>query len=275
MMKRRTARRGSVADVRPQRSKAQMLKNVAAGIIANLATIVLTVAGGALLLLARRRALLRFWGIGETRKVRIYISHLHITTGGALDAHGTPRSYQGSVVTQLESKMGSLLRNLFFASLPGGSVQPNWLKTFLFINADVDVQPAPAMETAIEPGCTVVSLGSPGYNAVSGAIEQNCHSPVRFAPGNGSIQLPGNLVITNPKQCFVVRVQTGGRFWFYAAGLSEGGTAAAAYYLASQWKRLDRQYRKSHSFYVVLEIVGDDFRNSHIVSEAAIEMAAA
>jgi hypothetical protein len=245
--------------------------SVGAGIIANFATVALTIGAGALFLVGRRRALLRFWGIADIRKIRIYISHLRIITGGALDAHGTQRSYQGSVVTQLESEMGAVLRGLFFASLPGGVVQPGWVKVLLFINADVIVQPAPGTAAAIDPEGTVVSLGSPGYNTVSAAIEQNCQSPVRFAPGNTAMQLPGNLTSNNPRQCFVVRLRAGSRLWFYAAGLSEAGTAAAANYLASAWRRLDRRYRKSPSFFVVLEISGDDFRNSRIIAEGALD----
>ena len=249
--------------------------SVGAGIIANFATIAVTIAAGALLLAGRRRALLRFWGIEDLKKIRIYISHLRIIPGGALDAQGTPRSYQGSVVTQLESEMGALLRGSFFVSLPGGVAQPAWAKALLFINADVIVQAAPSTAAAIDPEGSVVSLGSPGYNTVSAAIEQNCQSPVRFAPGNTAIQLPGNLTTTNPRQCFVVRLRAGGRFWFYAAGLSETGTAAAAYYLASAWRRLDRRYRTSPSFFLVLEISGDDFRNSRIISEGTLDDPAA
>ncbi len=92
--------------------------------------------------------------------------------------------------------------------------------------------PAPLQSQDIDQEGTVITLGSPGYNVVSGHIEISCGSPVRFAQGNAAIQLPGNLVIQNGRQSVVVRLQSGDRYWFYAAGLSEGGTAAAAFYLA-------------------------------------------
>ncbi len=105
--------------------------NVGAGVIANVATIVLTIGGGTAFVVMRWRALVRFWGIRETKKVRIYLSHLRIVAGGAIDANGQPRSYQGSVVTHLESEMGTLLKSLFFATIPGGVAQPNWLNSLL------------------------------------------------------------------------------------------------------------------------------------------------
>ncbi|MCX5903350.1 MAG: hypothetical protein NTV89_07735, partial [Proteobacteria bacterium] len=60
--------------------------NVGAGVIANALFVALTIGFGIFFLAIRRRALLRFWGIREIKKIRIYISHLRITRGGALDA---------------------------------------------------------------------------------------------------------------------------------------------------------------------------------------------
>ena len=118
-------------------------ESLGAVVAANVIFVVLTVGTGVLVLAIRRRALARFWGIRESKKIRIYISHLQISRGGALDATGTPRSYQGSVVTQLESEMGEVLKSLFFAAVPGRTVQPGWIKALLFVKADVEVQPAP------------------------------------------------------------------------------------------------------------------------------------
>jgi hypothetical protein len=163
---------------------------------------------------------------------------------------------------------------LFLATLPGDAVQPTWFKALLLVGADVQVLPSPDSAAQIEADGTVVSLGSPAYNAVSAAIE-GYNSPVRFGPNNGAIQLPGNVAVTNPRQASVVRLRSGQRFWFYAAGLSEGGTAAAAHYLAKSWRRLDRLYRNSPSFFVALEVLGNDYRHARVIGEAAVETAMA
>ena len=245
-------------------------ESVGASLTANVVFVVITLCGGLLVLSIRRRALLRFWGMADVKKARIYISHLRIQSGGALDATGTARSYQGSVVTQLEAEMGNVIKSLFMAQVPGPTVQPTWAKALLFVSADVEVLPAPPQPAGIDHEGTVVTLGSPGYNVVSGHIETTCGSPVRFTQDNAAIQLPGNLTIQNGRQSVVVRLQSGDRYWFYAAGVSEGGTAAAAFYLAKHWRRLYRVYRKSPSFYVVIEFSGTDFRNTRVVAEAAI-----
>ncbi len=245
-------------------------ESVLAGITANILFVALTVGFGLTVLWFRRRALLRFWGMREVRKLRIYISHLRIQTGGAIDASGTPRSYQGSVVTQLESEMGATLKSLFSVSIPGRAVQPNWTRALLFVNTDVEAQPAPLQPQQIDQEGTVVALGSPGYNVVSGAIETNCKSPVRFVDDNTAIQLPGNIKITDFRQAVVARLLSGDRYWFYAAGMSETATAAAAYYLAKSWGRLDRVHRRSPSFFVAIQFSGDDFRNARVIAEAAM-----
>jgi hypothetical protein len=138
------------------------------------------------------------------------------------------------------------------------------------VSADVEVRPAPIQPQAIDQQGTVIAFGSPGYNSVSGHIETACGSAVHFTPGNTAIQLPGGLTVQDPLQSVVVRLKSGDRYWFYAAGLSEGGTAAAAFYLARHWRRLDRVFRKSPSFYVLVELSGADFRNTRVIAEAAM-----
>ena len=110
----------------------------------------------------------------------------------------------------------------------------------------------------------------PGWPCNRVGFRRCCSSVQMLRCNRHLIQLPGNLMITNPRQSVVVRLFSGGRYWFYAAGLSEVGTAAAAYYLAKSWKRLDRRYRKSPSFFVALECSGNDYRNTRVFSEAAL-----
>jgi hypothetical protein len=251
-----------------------MWVDIIAGVVGNILTVLLTLAGGWFLWLAvGRRALRRFWGIGESKQIRIYISNLNLLPGGAVDSSGTPRTARGPVVSQSESEMAGLLKNLFFASFQGA--QFDWVRALLLIEADVTVVPAPdsvAAIAAIERYGTVVTLGSPGYNPISGAIERDYKSPVRFINDNRAIQLPGNFTTDDPRHCFVVRLMMAGRFWFYVAGLDGDGTAGAAYYLATSWRRLDKRYQKSPSFYVALERVGDDFRNSRVVAEGSLDL---
>jgi hypothetical protein len=42
-------------------------------------------------------------------------------------------------------------------------------------------------------------------------------------------------------------------------------------YLAKSWRRLDRVYRNSPSFFVALEALGDDYRHTRVIGEAAVD----
>jgi hypothetical protein len=255
--------------------------SVAAGVVGNLIFVVVTIGVGYIVyLVLRRGALYAFWGLQPIRKIRIYVSHLRVVTGhpkcpegrigGAVGPDGKLRSYQGSVVTLLETEMANLMRGLFFASVPGRAIQPEWLKSILLTNADAEVLASPVAGSQIDPEGTVVALGSPGYNLVSRDIENACKSPVRFANDNSAIRLPGNVTITDGRQAVVVRLRCLDRYWFYAAGMSEDGTTAAGYYLATAWRRLHKKYKKIPSFFVVVEIQGTDFRRCRVISEGAL-----
>jgi hypothetical protein len=259
----------------------EFAKSVAAGVVGNLLFVILTVSVGYIVyVVLRRGALYDFWGLRSIRKIRIYVSHLRVVTGhpqspegmigGALGPDGILRSYQGSVVTLREMEMANLLRGLFFASLPGQAIQPAWLKSLLLTNADAEILPSPVGDTQPDPDSTIVALGSPGYNNVSRDIENACQSPVRFVDGNTAIELPGNVKLKSGLQGVIVRLKCLDRYWFYAAGLSEPGTAAAAYYLATAWRGLHQRYKRTPSFFVVVEIPGDDFRRCRVISEGVL-----
>lgn len=246
-------------------------ESVAAGVVANLLTIVLTILGGFVIyVLLRRRALHEFWGLRSVRSVRIYLSHLRVVKGGTIGPDGAPRSFEGSVVTLLETEMANLLRGLFFATLPGRAIQPAWLKSLLLTSADAQIVPSPVGEEQPYPDGTVVALGSPGYNNVSREIESTCKSPVHFVNDNAAIRLPGGVIIDGGHQGVVVRLKCLDRYWFYAAGMSEEGTAAAAYYLATAWRRLHRRYKRTPSFFVVVEFPDSDFRSCRVINEGVL-----
>jgi hypothetical protein len=252
----------------PQEVLAVFWGNVWAGIVANFFFALVTLAGGMFVLSRRRDAMRRFWGASNVLSIRVYLSHLRIAQGGALDPIGASRSFSGAVVTQLEAEAAGILRNLFLARVPGAELQHAWIKSLLFVAADVQTLPSPLDAGEIDSTSTVITLGSPAYNVVSGHAQ--VESPVQLINDNTAIQLPGGMRLTDTRQSVIVRRQIGGKYWFYAAGLSEAGTAAAARYLATSWRRLNRIYSKSQSFYVAIEMEGTDPEVSRVIAEAPI-----
>lgn len=258
-----------------------MIENVLAGFIANLLFLILTIAIGYLFyLIFLRKSLYCFWGIKDVRKIRVYTSHLRVVLGhpecpegrigGALAPDGKLRSFQGSVVTQLETFNAALICNLFYASIPGKAIQPEWLKRILITNVDSEIASSSIQGTTIEPEGTIVAIGSPGYNNVSKYIELELHCPVHFVDDNKNIQLPGGLKIDNTRQGVIVRLKHSERYFFYAAGISEAGTAAATYFLANSWKKLHKKYKKIDSFFAVVQFTVEDYRMSRVITEGQL-----
>ena len=89
------------------------------------------------------------------------------------------------------------------------------------------------------------------------------------AQAQSAILVGGIPPITDASFGFVERLvdSEGKKNIFYAAGLSELGTAGAAHFLATEWARLHRKYGDSISFVVMLRIEPADFRRWSIVFE--------
>lgn len=78
--------------------------------------------------------------------------------------------------------------------------------------------------------------------------------------------------IVDPTYGFVERVSdpNADRMLFYVAGLSEFATTGAAYYLASEWRSLERKYSEDQSFLVMLRLQAPDFTKWSVVFERVL-----
>jgi hypothetical protein len=52
---------------------------------------------------------------------------------------------------------------------------------------------------------------------------------------------------------------------FYVAGITEFGTAGAAYYLVNHWRELYEQYGDKKSFLKVLRLSPDNYKNAQVI----------
>ncbi len=239
-----------------------MLIDIASNLIADLifATLLVTV-GWLLFVVTRRSRLFKFFGIGHGRRIFIYLSHLRVAAGGALDPHGTARSYQGSVVAFGEMSVSNAYRDLFTYPLPALFDKPGVLRSLFVADVEVQIQQSPLSAQEMDSVASIVTLGSPGYNVVSGYVETVLHSEATFdLTTTGAIKVSGLSPITDTAYGFVERVvdRANNRPVFYAAGLSELGTVGAAYYLAIHWPRLWRKYKSKDNFLVMLKIDARD-----------------
>lgn len=219
---------------------------VAANIVANVVTALLGVLAFRLWFLSStRRRLYAFFGLTKQHpRIVIYTSRLFVTKGGSIGPDGTPRTFVGEAIPNYEAE---LIKD--FGAFFGDSPVVRWSGAAWLRWADVEVvvQVSPASTADMDRASTLITIGSPGYNCVSEAVEQ-WGAPARFAADNGLLQLQDGTpldVMAGALQR-VVHPSTG-QVAFYAAGPTAPGTSAAAQTLIRDWKQLrklgDRFYR--------------------------------
>lgn len=218
---------------------------------------------------SRRRHLLQFFNIANSKRIIIYLSHLRIIPGGALGVDGQPRSFGESAIPLTEVRLIHVFQRLFNFIVPGVENLPGFLKSLLISDVDVSILPSPLNTGEVERSDTFVSIGSPGYNVASNHIESTLHPAGVFANSNTAISISGLQPISDPRCGFVQRVynQTTGQMAFYLAGMSSLGTYGSVIFLAKRWRYLSKKYRGTCPFCIVIRVTSDDGQQSEIILE--------
>lgn len=245
-----------------------MCENILAGVIANVIFFALTIAiGWSTFLIVRRRKLLKFFGIGQTKRITVYLSNIRVIQGGSIGTDGHRRAYSGTTVTLGEAVQASLFQALFSYLIPGLSNQPGILKHLFVSDVKVIILPSPLKEEDIDRSSTIVTLGSPGYNVISEWTERKLTPRMKFINNNAAIAVNGLPNITDGKQAFVQRLfdSENKRWVFYVAGISELGTIGAAYFLASQWRVLYKMHGTEDQFSHIISVNQQNYQDSTII----------
>lgn len=168
-----------------------MFENIITNIIADFIFLFISIfIGWSGFLVLRRRKLLRFFGIDESKKISIYLSNLKIIEHGSLGSDGKPGLYKGTAVVFNEALQAISLQSLFTYKIPVLNQQPGLLRYLLVADIQFILQAAPLNENEIEKDSTIITFGSPAYNIVSQLIEDNL-TPI-FASTKTVIVTPQN-----------------------------------------------------------------------------------
>ncbi len=239
-------------------------------VASNFITLCLSIALGLMIYhLSRRRHLLRFFNIADSKKVIVYMSHLRIIPGGALGIDNQPRSFGESAIPLSEVRLIQIFQRLFNFIVPGVEGLPGFFRSLLISDVEVSVLPSPLTPGDVERNDTFVAIGSPGYNASSSQVEQALNPPAVFANNNIAISLSGLQPISDTRCAFVQRVynQTTDQTAFYLAGMSSLGTYGAVIFLAKRWRYLSKKYEGNRPFCVVIRVTSSDGQQSEIILE--------
>jgi len=110
--------------------------------------------------LVRRRSLLRFFGISDDRRLRIYIGQINILSGQPSQIDRIP-DFHGSAVGFLESTEARRIAELFLFLIPGLQALPTFLSRLFVTDVNVEIEPAPFGPAEPHLDCSYISLGTP------------------------------------------------------------------------------------------------------------------
>lgn len=205
----------------------------------------------------RRRPLLSFFGVYRTRRLYLFLSQISVLSGGSIGNDRRPRSFQGRAITFLESLAIARFQHLFRVPAKGIGTFVRHFRRIVLDDVVVEAFPAQHTLTDFDRSTSFVTLGSPGYNGVSGWIERNRSIFAQFADDNKMISINGVNVQSDahPNLAFLQKLSmhADGRVAFYAAGITEISTLSAYKMLIDEWSELRRQFG-NREFCVVFSV---------------------
>jgi hypothetical protein len=250
------------------------LEGIAENIISDFLFVLIPLLFGWMFLVFTHRVqLLKFFGVYNSRRIVIYLSNLIISPGSASGVNNKQWGYHGPAVPFYELPVANHLQGLFNYLLPSFSDGSSILRKLLISDVQVQLMPSPHEQGQPEQLTSFITLGSPMYNTISCFVESGLHSKVQFQEDARAILVEAVPPITDTSYGFIERIvdRERKRSIFYAAGLAKLGTAGAAHFLATEWKRLNRKYGDNTNFVVMLRFDTEDDRRWSIVFEQAFE----
>jgi hypothetical protein len=224
-----------------------------ASILSNVLTIVILAAPGAMwYLVSYRRRFLTFFGLRKTRRVVVYTSRIDVPYGSSVGVDGRRRTFAGITTPDYEARLIADI-NAFFGNLALPFLR--WRAAPLLRWADIEVRTlvSPISADEIRRDGTIITIGSPAYNVVSGSAEDEFGAPVRFVKDNNEMATRTGTPVGVATNGAIQRIVDGttGQVVFYLAGPSITGTTAAVRCLLRDWRQLAKRHRSGGFFAVV------------------------
>jgi hypothetical protein len=181
-------------------------ENIIADIIIGLFTILIA---WAIFFFFHRNKKLDFFGIRKYKRIVVYVANLSVRKSGALGIDNVVRSYEGHAVAYKEMVCANQFRDFFNYLVPSLAEKPNLLSKLLISDVKVEVIISPLQESLLEKQASVITLGSPAYNAASKYLQDNHLSQVTFSLGSMPYKGYGGLAAGTADSVFPLPGDTG------------------------------------------------------------------
>jgi len=207
--------------------------------------------GAALFILLKRRKLLQFFGLDKQNKLSILLSTLYIPSNTAITHSGSIISYQGPVIPEYEHQVIPIFSELFSLITTGDSLIKTIIGKILLGDVDIDYLNTPKSHTNISFH-NFICVGGPSANSVTYYYMNQNQTWLGFNNTNAAIEIrrgrfKGKTLATPNLQddygiLEKIIDKKNNSCVFIAAGCNYGATKASAYYLAHNWKNLQKEF---------------------------------
>jgi hypothetical protein len=133
--------------------------------------------------LTQRKKLIDFFGVSETKRLVIYLSNIRVLQFGSIGITGKKMSYQGETTTYGEIQAAHRIQRLFSFILPALAEASKDIGTFFLSDVTVQIQVSPIEKAQLDMQASIVTLGSPAYNAASIYAGECKENKVKFQFG--------------------------------------------------------------------------------------------
>lgn len=210
--------------------------------------------GFSLIIIFKRRNMISFFGFNKQKRLSIFLSTLYIQNNTAITHSGSIISYQGAAIPEYEHQVIPFFSDLFSLITTGDNVLKTILNKLLLGNVDIAYLNTPRNIDSISFH-NFICVGGPSANTVTDYYMRNGQTWLGFNTTNAGVEIKKGrqrdkvLGISNQQDDYGILEKIvdkkNNSFIFIAAGGNIGATKASAYYLAKNWRKLQKEFKNS------------------------------
>jgi hypothetical protein len=199
----------------------------------------------------KRKKMLSFFGFDKQKKLSILLSTLYIPTHTAITHSGSKISYQGLAIPEYEHQVIPFFSELFSIITTGDGVMKTVINKLLLGDVDISYLNTPMNINKISFQ-NFICIGGPSANVITEHYMNTGMTWLGFNKINTGIDLikgqgkGKTLGVSNSQDDYGILEKIidkkNNSSVFIAAGGNFGATKAAAYYLARNWRALQKEF---------------------------------
>lgn len=199
----------------------------------------------------KKRNLIKFFGFDKQKKLSIFLSTLYIPSMASFTHAGLRMRYEGAAIPEYEHQVIPIFSNLFSLITTGDGIFKTMANRFLLGDVDIDYLNAPKDFNKISFH-NFICVGGPSANQVTNHYMSSEFAYLGFNSVTSGVEIKKGkgkgrqLGLSNQHDDYgiVEKIidKKNNSIVFITAGGNIGATKGCAFYLAKNWRSLQRRY---------------------------------